>query len=74
MFDYFVSCMLGVLQLSHGSNLYSKNIDRFVALARTLNSGTDVSATYGCLHQRIIGTYRHARKNTIGQSDNDVVM
>ena len=32
----FVSCMLGVLQLSHGSNLYSKNsylCDSFVSVS-----------------------------------------
>ena len=32
------------------------------------------SATYGCLLQWIIDTYRHTCNDTMGQSDNDVVM
>ena len=40
----------------------------------TENNNPDVSTIYGCLHQWIIDTYRHVCINTVGQSDDDVVM
>ena len=39
----------------------------------TENNNSEVLTTYGCLHQWIIDTYRHACKNTVEQSDDDVV-
>ena len=47
----------------------SGQLNQSVALARTLNSHSDISATYGCLIQWTIDTYRHSCINTLEQSD-----